>query len=182
MNQGKEMRMGRLFDRKSGRMVLVTIDHGICINPMKEIADPAKVVAQAVAGGADAVLLTPGIARLVYKELSGTDTSLMLRIDGTATSIGPDLTNDELICSVEGALAMGADAVATFGYLFLGAATPGCLDAADSDDNGSVELSDGVRTLSFLFLGGAPPAPPFPDCGEDLPGDVLGCAGYEACP
>lgn len=39
----------------------------------------------------------------------------MLRIDGTVTSIGPDLTNDELIFNVGGALRMGADAVATFG-------------------------------------------------------------------
>jgi len=117
MSVGKEMRMGKLFHPHSKRMVLITIDHGICINPMKEINDPAAVVRQAVAGGADAVLLTPGIARLAYRELAGSDTSLMLRIDGTATSIGPDLTNDELISSVESALRMGADAVATFGVI-----------------------------------------------------------------
>ena len=117
MTVGKEFRKGRLFHPQSKRMVLVTVDHGICIKPMKEINDPAMVVRKAVEGGADAVLLTPGIARLVYKELVGTGTSLMLRIDGTATSIGPDLTNDELICSVEAALRMGADAVATFGVI-----------------------------------------------------------------
>ena len=70
-----------------------------------------------VEGGADALLVTPGIARRVYKVLKGTGTSLMLRVDGTATSIGPDLTNDELICSVECALRMGADGVATFGVI-----------------------------------------------------------------
>jgi len=70
-----------------------------------------------VEGGADAILLTPGIARVAYKNFLGTNTSLMVRIDGTATSIGPDLTNDELIYSVEGALRMGADAVATFGVI-----------------------------------------------------------------
>ncbi len=117
MNMGKEMRMGRLFDAKSKRMVLVTMDHGICISPMKEISDIRKVVREAVEGGADAVLLTPGIAKIVYEELAGTDTSLMLRIDGTATSIGPDLSNDELICSAETALCMGADSVATFGVI-----------------------------------------------------------------
>ena len=103
MNMGKEMRMARLFNKKSGRMVLVTADHGICINPMKEIEDIRKVVRQIVEGGADAILLTPGIARFVSEELAG-KISLMLRIDGTATSIGPDLTNDKLIYSVEGAL------------------------------------------------------------------------------
>lgn len=117
MSTGKEIRMGRLFNRKSKRMVLVTIDHGICISPMKEIADIKKVVREVVEGGADAVLLTPGMAKITYKELVGTDTSLMLRIDGTATSIGPDLTNDELIYSVEGAIQLGADAVATFGVI-----------------------------------------------------------------
>ena len=117
MNMGKEIRMARLFNSKSKRMVLITMDHGICCNPMKEIEDPVAVVRQIVKGGADAVLLTPGIARCAYKELVGKETSLMVRVDGTATSIGPDLTNDELICSPEGALCMGADAVATFGVI-----------------------------------------------------------------
>ncbi len=44
MSVGKEMRVSRLFNPKSKRMVLVTMDHGICINPMKEINDPSKVV------------------------------------------------------------------------------------------------------------------------------------------
>lgn len=114
---GKEMRAARLFNAESKRIVLITMDHGICISPMEEISDPAAVVRQIVEGGADAMLLTPGVARLAYRELMGSNTSLMVRIDGTATSIGPDLTNDELIYSVEGALRMGADAVATFGVI-----------------------------------------------------------------
>ncbi len=117
MNMGKEIRMARLFNSKSKRMVLITMDHGVCCNPMKKIEDPAAVVRQIIKGGANAVLLTPGIARCAYKELVGKETCLMVRIDGTATSIGPDLTNDELICSPEGALYMGADAVATFGVI-----------------------------------------------------------------
>ena len=116
MSVGRELRMGRLFNAKSGRMLLATIDHGICVRPMMEIADVPAVVRQVVEGGADAVLLTPGIAKQAYRELAG-KASLMVRIDGTATSIGPDLTNDELICSVEAASALGADAVATFGVI-----------------------------------------------------------------
>lgn len=117
MNPGKELRMSRLFRRDSQRMVLITIDHGICIDPMQEIKDPTAIVRKVAEGGADAVLLTPGIARLAYRELVNSNTSLMLRIDGTATSVGPDLTNDELISSVENALRIGADAVATFGVI-----------------------------------------------------------------
>jgi fructose-bisphosphate aldolase/2-amino-3,7-dideoxy-D-threo-hept-6-ulosonate synthase len=117
MNAGKELRMGRLFRPDSKRMVLITIDHGICIDPMRELNDMPGLVGRIVEGGADAILLTPGMARLAYRELAGSDTSLMLRIDGTATSLGPDLTNDELISSVESALRIGADAVATFGVI-----------------------------------------------------------------
>jgi len=36
MNIGKAIRMSRLFRRDSRRLVLITIDHGICIDPMKE--------------------------------------------------------------------------------------------------------------------------------------------------
>lgn len=117
MNIGKALRMSKLFRRDSRRMVLITIDHGICIDPMKEINDPAAIIPKVAEGGADAILLTPGIARLAHREFVNTDASLMLRIDGTATSIGPDLTNDDLISSVESALRIGADAVATFGVI-----------------------------------------------------------------
>lgn len=116
MNMGKKIRMGRLFNQKSGRMVLIPMDHGICVKPMKGMAEPKKVIRALVEGGAEATLLTPGIARYVQDEIAG-KIALFLRIDGTATSIGPDLSNDRLIYSVEGALRMGADAVATFGVI-----------------------------------------------------------------
>jgi fructose-bisphosphate aldolase/2-amino-3,7-dideoxy-D-threo-hept-6-ulosonate synthase len=117
MNSGKEFRMGRLFNKQTKRMVLITADHGICVSPMHELNDMRGLVGKLVAGGADAVLVTPGIGRKVYQEIAGSETAFMLRIDGTATSIGPDLTNDEQICSVEAALKMGVDAVATFGVI-----------------------------------------------------------------
>jgi fructose-bisphosphate aldolase/2-amino-3,7-dideoxy-D-threo-hept-6-ulosonate synthase len=113
---GKEIRMARLFKSQTKRCVLLTLDHGICIKPMKGIEDPKRVVRIAIEGGADAVLVTHGIAKLVYREMAG-NISFMLRLDGTATSIGPDLTNDRLIASVEQALRLGADAVATFGVI-----------------------------------------------------------------
>lgn len=117
MNTGKELRLGRLFRKETGKFVLVTMDHGICVNPMKELNDMPALVSKVLAGKPDAVLVTPGMVRRVSRVIAGSGSSLMVRIDGTATSIGPDLTNDELICTVEGALKMGADAVATFGVI-----------------------------------------------------------------
>ncbi len=117
MNMGKRLRMGRLFNSETGRSVMIAADHGICINPMRELNDLRGRVEQVVAGGADAMLLAPGGARLAYNELVGTGTALIVRIDGSATSIGPDRTNDVLISSVETAVRMGADAVCTVGTI-----------------------------------------------------------------
>jgi len=70
-----------------------------------------------------------------------------------------------------------SDAVAVLGYLFLGAETPGCLDAADADDSGVLDITDGIRILGYLFVGAAPPPPPGPEvCGVDPTAD-----GIEPC-
>ena len=117
MNMGKELRMRRLFNPESGRTVTIAADHGMCMNPMKELNDLKGLVSQVVEGGADAMLLAPGGARLAYQELLGSDTSLIVRIDGSATAIGPDLTNDVLISSVKTAVRTGADGVCTVGVI-----------------------------------------------------------------
>jgi len=117
MSQGKEIRLGRLFNPESKRMVLITLDHAVCINPMKELSDTVAITRYAVEGGANAILVNPGIAKIVYKEIVGSDTSLMLRIDGGGSSIGPDLVDWSVYCPVESALKLGADAVATLGSI-----------------------------------------------------------------
>ncbi|MBI4606252.1 MAG: lamin tail domain-containing protein [Planctomycetes bacterium] len=69
-----------------------------------------------------------------------------------------------------------ADAVKVLFHLYAGGVMS-CLDAADADDSGSVELTDAVLVLRFLFLDGPPPAAPFPAPGVDPepPADDLGC-------
>jgi hypothetical protein len=65
--------------------------------------------------------------------------------------------------------------------LFLGIGTITCDDAADSDDNGAVNITDAVRILNVLFLGiGVIPAPGPDTCGPDPSDDALGCASYTA--
>jgi hypothetical protein len=59
------------------------------------------------------------------------------------------------------------DAVDILAYLFLGVSVPPCLDAADVNDNGIVELSDYTYLVNFLANGGPPPPAPFPDPGVD---------------
>ena len=70
-----------------------------------------------------------------------------------------------------------SDAVYTFDWLFTGGPPPPCPDAADSDDNGEIEVTDPVHTLRWLFLGEEAPSAPGPTgAGPDPTQD-----GLEAC-
>jgi len=79
-----------------------------------------------------------------------------------------------------------SDGVAIFGFLFLGADSPSCMEAANANNDDKLDISDGVYILSFLFSGGPdlpPPGPPSMPCGEDPQGPptTLGCAAYDRC-
>ncbi|HAK96874.1 MAG TPA: hypothetical protein DCM87_18255 [Planctomycetes bacterium] len=68
-----------------------------------------------------------------------------------------------------------ADALRILDGLF-GAGALDCLDAADVNDDGRLDVADPVYLLAFIFGRGQAPPPPFPDPGEDVTADPLGCA------
>ena len=57
-----------------------------------------------------------------------------------------------------------------------------CLDAADVNDNGNVNIVDLVHLL-LTIMDGAPkiPAPGPMDCGPDPTKDALDCVSYDGC-
>jgi Mg-chelatase subunit ChlD len=68
------------------------------------------------------------------------------------------------------------DALFTFRFLF--AEVPfhiGCLEAADVNDDGRVNVADAIGLLNYLYLHGARPSPPFPQVDLDPTPDDLGC-------
>jgi hypothetical protein len=81
----------------------------------------------------------------------------------------------------DGAVAM-ADGLATLNFLFAGAPAPACLDAADGDDSGDLDLADALYTFFYLHLDGRPPPDPGPlTCGGDPTFDGLPCDSYPPC-
>jgi hypothetical protein len=79
-----------------------------------------------------------------------------------------------------------ADPVFLLRLLFLSTALPGCLEAADANDDDRYDISDAIHMIGFLFLGGPPPPPPSPPpagCGPDpgAPERTLGCELYTTC-
>lgn len=74
------------------------------------------------------------------------------------------------------------DADYLFRSLFVpGAPAPLCQDAADTNDDSAVDISDAIRLLAWAFVFGPPISSPGPDdCGLDLTADGLTCS-YTAC-
>jgi hypothetical protein len=72
------------------------------------------------------------------------------------------------------------DAISILNSLFSGG-TLTCLDAADLDNDGVVNITDPIALLGFLFLGTQPPVAPFPMCGADPVQDALECESFRSC-
>ncbi|MEE2883116.1 MAG: FG-GAP-like repeat-containing protein [Planctomycetota bacterium] len=62
-------------------------------------------------------------------------------------------------------------------WLTGGGTTPPCLDAADVNDDGMVNLSDPIDLFEFLYQGSNPPPAPYPAVGTDPTADGLNCNG-----
>jgi len=113
---GKSIRLSRIFDKKTGKAVVVTMDHGVDLGPIEGIED-FKATLRRVLGDVlpNAILLNPSMIKLNYLELAG-KVGIIARLDGTTTAIGPDITDYRLFSSVKEALKLGADAVATMAF------------------------------------------------------------------
>jgi fructose-bisphosphate aldolase / 2-amino-3,7-dideoxy-D-threo-hept-6-ulosonate synthase len=109
MNLGKSIRIERIIDRKSNRTIIVPMDHGLTMGTIKGLEDLTDVVDKVALGGANAVLMHSGMVMAGHRR-HGKDIGLIIHLSG-ATSLAPDPDRKVLVCSVERALKMGADAV-----------------------------------------------------------------------
>ncbi len=106
---GKSVRLERILDKKSQRMIIVPMDHGVSVGPIKGLTDMTKIINEVADGGADAVLLHKGIVRHGHRGY-GKDIGLILHLSAS-TSLSPDPNNKVLVTTVEEAIKLGADAV-----------------------------------------------------------------------
>jgi fructose-bisphosphate aldolase/2-amino-3,7-dideoxy-D-threo-hept-6-ulosonate synthase len=107
---GKKRRLNRLFRGPEGRCLLVPLDHGPWLGPIEGIVEPKVVVQKLLAGGANALLVSPGFARAVEPVLDPA-TGIVLRVS-LAMGLAPDATQETPVATVDTALRMDADAVA----------------------------------------------------------------------
>jgi fructose-bisphosphate aldolase/2-amino-3,7-dideoxy-D-threo-hept-6-ulosonate synthase len=108
-NLGKNIRLERLFDRKSKRTIIIPMDHGLTLGTIKGLENLVEMVDKVAKGGANAVLEHSGMIGAGHRQY-GRDVGLIVHLSG-ATNLAPDPDKKVLVCSVERALKMGADGV-----------------------------------------------------------------------
>ncbi len=115
MSSGKEIRLNRILGH-DGKTVIVAIDHGIAgITPLAKLDRPGGLIRAVMENGADALLVTPGLARS-FSSLFGR-VGIILRVDCGPTALTGEWSDTKPALTVEDAVRLGADAVAAMGIV-----------------------------------------------------------------
>lgn len=106
---GKEVRMSRLVNPESKKMMAITVDHAISrgIAPMKGLQPIQETIEKIVMGRPDAMTMTKGIAEHCMWPFAG-KVALLMKVSNYSP-VSP--TRDTIFGSVDEAVRMGADAV-----------------------------------------------------------------------
>lgn len=106
---GKEIRLERIMNRNTGRTVIIPMDHGFTLGQIEGLHDMPEIISQVSEGGANAIVLHKGMIKAGHRG-RGSDIGLIVHLSAS-TSLNPDPNDKVMVCSVEEAIALGADAV-----------------------------------------------------------------------
>jgi len=146
---GKLIRTERIFNRDTGRTIIVPLDHGVSVGPIEGIENMRDTVTTMVEGGANAVLMHKGVVPCGHRA-KGRDIGLIVHLSAS-TSLSPFPNAKTLVCSVEEAIRLGADAVST--HINLGDET----ESRMLEDLGRITQSAaswGIPMLAMIYARG----------------------------
>jgi fructose-bisphosphate aldolase / 2-amino-3,7-dideoxy-D-threo-hept-6-ulosonate synthase len=106
---GKNIRIERIMDRETRKMLIIPMDHGVSEGPIKGLINMGESVDKAAEGGANAVVGHIGLAMYGHRG-SGKDIGLILHLSAS-TKYAPDPNKKVLVNTVENAIKMGADCI-----------------------------------------------------------------------
>ncbi len=109
MGIGKIVRLERIMNRNTKKTIIVPMDHGVSSGPIEGIVDIKRAVDRVAEGGANAVVLHKGMVRAGHRG-GGRDIGLIVHLSAS-TDLSPSKNDKVLVCSVEEAIKLGADAV-----------------------------------------------------------------------
>jgi putative autoinducer-2 (AI-2) aldolase len=108
--------MSHIFRNDTGKTVMLALDHGMALGPLHGLEKPRELLAT-LGPFVDSIMLNKGVLAQCIEPSIGA--GIVLRVSGAATIAGPDITAERLTTTVEEALRLSVDAVAT--SIFVGA-------------------------------------------------------------
>ena len=116
MDFGMKNRLSRIFSTKSGKTVMLAVDHGYFQGPTTGLGDLEKAIMPLIPH-ADCLFITRGMLRNCVNPQTGS--AICLRASGGPSILG-ELSRDDVIVSMEEALRLNASAVGM--SIFVGSA------------------------------------------------------------
>lgn len=113
MDWGMKNRLSKIINPKTGRTLMLAVDHGYFLGPTTGLENWKKAVTPLMPH-CDTLFATRGMVRTCVDP--DTNTPLMLRASGGTSIVGKELLHEGITCSVEDMLRMNA---VGFGYSIL---------------------------------------------------------------
>lgn len=110
------MRFYRIINRKTGKTIIVPIDHG-GYGVLEGLEDIVSVIKRIVSGGVDALILQPGVIKVLLREISVNSIGLIIRVTGVSAFNRDRGLYETSTYSVENVLKLGADAIIASLYI-----------------------------------------------------------------
>jgi 3-hydroxy-5-phosphonooxypentane-2,4-dione thiolase len=110
MDWGMKNRMARIINPRTGRCVMLAVDHGYFQGPTTGLAQPGAML-KPLLPHADALMLTRGILRNCVDAGAARQTPIVLRASG-GTSVLTELSNEGNSVSIDDAIRLNVSALA----------------------------------------------------------------------
>lgn len=107
MDWGFQNRLARIIKPKSGKTVMLAVDHGYFLGPTSGLEVPGETITPLLPY-ADSLMLTRGVLRTSVDP--GSDIPIVLRVSG-GSSILKELSNEVITTSIEEAIRLNVSAV-----------------------------------------------------------------------
>ena len=113
MDWGMKNRMQRIF-KEDGRTVMLAVDHGYFLGAVSRMEVPAKAITPLIPY-ADSLMITRGVLRNCIDPKY--NTPIVLRVSGGNSVLKEDLSDEEVVVSMQDAARLGVAAVALSIYV-----------------------------------------------------------------
>lgn len=109
MDWGMKNRLARIIKPKTGRAVMLAVDHGYFLGPTTGLEVPRKTI-EPLTPYADCLMLTRGVLRTSVD--ASADIAIVLRVSGGTSIVGQSLANEGITASIEEAVRLNVAGVA----------------------------------------------------------------------